>query len=178
MAVTYTRRQLRALAEAALDNARDLLASARLLQQAGSAGVARSLAVLSIEESGKVLIAREASEMVGADFEARVKVVDQDLRRHPPKLKQVREVFEPLHRPVILLRDFVTGTAVEWDGPWTAELYDTAKQDGLYVGVKQGVIVTPASITWQDAQQVLERAAVAIELVERLAEPVFVIEGG
>ncbi|MBE1559631.1 hypothetical protein H4W81_002410 [Nonomuraea africana] len=36
--------------------------------------------------------------------------------------------------------------------------------------------MTPASITWQDAQHVRERAAVAIELVEGLAEPVFTID--
>lgn len=178
MAVTYTKEQLRDLAEAALVNARDLLDNARLLQQSGSAGVARSLAVLSIEESGKALIARDASEAEGTDFEERVKVLDRDLRRHPPKLEQIREVFERLHRYVSLLRVFVVDSAVEWDDPWTAEVYNTAKQDGLYVGLEQGVVVTPASITHQDAQHVLERAAVAIKLVEGLTEPVLTIEGG
>ncbi|MFF3444652.1 AbiV family abortive infection protein [Streptosporangium sp. NPDC002721] len=77
MAVTYPKERLRDLAEAALDNARDLLDNARLLQQSGSAGIARSLAVLSIEESGKALIARDVSEGEGADFEERVKVLNE-----------------------------------------------------------------------------------------------------
>uniref|UniRef100_UPI003F4936BC AbiV family abortive infection protein n=1 Tax=Streptosporangium sp. CA-256172 TaxID=3240076 RepID=UPI003F4936BC len=178
MTVTYTKEQLRGLAEAALDNARELLENARLLQQSGSAGIARSLAVLSIEESGKALIAREAFEAEGTDFEERIKVLDRDLRRHPPKLEQICEAFERLHRYVSLIRDFVVGSTVEWNDPWTAELYNTAKQDGLYVGLEQGVVVTPSSVTRQDAQHVLDRAAVAIKLVEGLAESVLTIEGG
>ncbi|MER7363591.1 AbiV family abortive infection protein [Nonomuraea wenchangensis] len=178
MDVIYSDEQLAGLADAALANARSLASSARLLLASGTAGLARSLAILAMEEAGKSLIAKRAIEASGDERRELEQLLKEALYKHPPKLEQVQKIFELLTSMVQLLKAFVVKSDEELGDGWTAQGFNLAKQDGFYVGLKQDAVTTPSEITAAEAEPVLVRAEVAIEAVAALVGQVFIVELG
>ncbi|MGY1976587.1 MULTISPECIES: AbiV family abortive infection protein [Nocardia] len=134
--------------DALLQNADNLLNSAIAVLELGNAGLARSLAILALEESGKAIAIRQrrvemAYEPEGTPF------VNQPLRqlwgRHEEKLRRVHrflvqeDYWFDVAPPDPDANLAILGTIEEW-----SKNQNVVKQKGFYVDVEEGVIVSPS----------------------------------
>ena len=164
------------LTQAALFNARELLADARKLADAGSWPRAHALAVLALEETGKAGICVQAM----APLEQRApEAFWKAFKSHEDKLEIARGVLE------ILIREPV-GPIVETFERLghAAKSGHVRKMGGLYVGYDNGRIATPDDISATEAQTMIADAQLVLDfhmqawgdadaparVVERLAE--------
>lgn len=159
-------------------NGRQLAADARLLLKSGSSAVARSLAILSMEETGKALIAKRAAEAEDEERAELEQLLKSALIKHGPKLEQIQQMFDLMTSLVRLLMAFTLKSDEELNDGWSAQALNLAKQDGFYVGLAEGVVRSPSEVTAADAEPLLMRADVAIEAVASLVGSVFIVEGG
>ncbi|MGY2060155.1 AbiV family abortive infection protein [Nocardia gipuzkoensis] len=134
--------------DALLQNADNLLNSAIAVLELGNAGLARSLAILALEESGKAIAIHQrrvemAYEPEGTPF------VNQPLRqlwgRHEEKLRRVHrflvqeDYWFDVAPPDPDANLAILGTIEEW-----SKNQNVVKQKGFYVDVEEGVIVSPS----------------------------------
>lgn len=149
-----TRDELLALAQAALANAVDLLADARLLAQSGSFPRAHALAILACEELGK------EQDCVQAIWKPviRPEVFWDRFASHTQKLHHVQ---------VLLMLE--SGEPVGPADAFNARICygsrsaHTRKLRGLYVDYAGGVIKVPGEITEHETERVISQAQAAVD---------------
>lgn len=153
---SLTPRQVVALQDALLSNADRLLTSAHTLLEAGNVALARSLAILGMEESGKAIAIHErrvqiAEEPEGAAF---VNLQLEDLwSSHQAKLELVHSFLaeekywfgvEPSDPEMNLAS---LGTIKSW-----TRRHDKLKQRGFYVDVdKIGDVLDPTAVADEES---------------------------
>jgi AbiV family abortive infection protein len=137
------RADLAALAQAALLNARDLLADARQLATAGSVPRAHALAVLALEEVGKSNLCMISLAVPGfQDAEEFWKA----FRSHEAKLQWARGFLE-----VIIREPAIPATKAYERLARVCHTDHVRKLSGLYVGYDGGTIAVPAEVTENEA---------------------------
>lgn len=142
------REDLIKLAQAALDNAADLLADARLLAEAGSFPRAHALATLACEELGKehqCLRALSLPLSPGAFWDS--------FKRHREKLGHAHARFM-LHSGETIRSPDLFNTRVREQ----TRLGHERKLRGLYVDYADGTLQLPGHITEQEARQLIHLA--------------------
>lgn len=164
------------ITQAALFNARDLIADARALANAGSWPRAHALAVLALEETGKAGICVQSMPPFG---QRTAREFWKAFNSHESKLEVARGVLEFLirdsTRPVIEMYERLTVVS---------KTDHVRKMGGLYVDYNNGRITTPAEITPTEAETMISDAQLTLDfhmqvwgdaqaparIVERLAE--------
>lgn len=144
------------LQDALLANADALLTSALALLDLGHAALARSLAILGLEESGKAIAVHERRVYMGyaPDGEPfRCDPLDELWASHQKKLEKVHSflVEEPywfdVEPPDPNENATYLGTIKAW-----ARRHDRSKQRGFYVDLsKTGAVLAPTDMTDEDA---------------------------
>jgi AbiV family abortive infection protein len=164
------------ITQAALFNARDLLADARTLTKAGSWPRAHALAVLALEETGKAGICIQSMPPFG---QRTAREFWKAFNSHESKLEVARGVLELLvresARPVIEMYERLTVVS---------KSDHVRKMSGLFADYNNGRVATPAEITPTEAETMISDTQLALDfhmrawgdaqaparIVERLAE--------
>lgn len=133
----------------AIDNASRLYRSARLLFDVADFPTAASLAVLAIEEAGKVSILRNMAMAVKSDD---LKECWSEYRRHLEKSRMAGCLLN-FHSGNVRLEDFRSEYVGDND---TSKRLDDLKQLGFYTDcIKEGVWVSPQDRITKDVAEVL-----------------------
>jgi AbiV family abortive infection protein len=158
-------------ATAAAHNSRRLLEDAELLASRGRYSTAYSTAVLAFEEAGKAwltVIAMMAPDSLRAEFPFR-----QLITAHQDKLLAAHALARMLWRmrngqPIYM------GMLSDGDLPELAREHDRAKQRGFYADVADEVIWDPASISKDEARQMIATVRRVLDEGGMLADPEFI----
>ena len=142
------REDLLKLAHAALDNAGDLLADARLLAQAGSFPRAHALATLACEELGK-----EHQCLRALSWPLSPQAFWGSFKRHKDKLEHAH-AQSMLHSDEPIRSPDLFNTRVREQTRFAHE----RKLRGLYVDYADGALQLPGHITEQEARQLIHLA--------------------
>jgi AbiV family abortive infection protein len=148
-----------ALSQAALFNARDLLAAARHLSGGGSIPQAHALAVLALEEIGKshlcVLMLLPSGQLTATEFWAA-------WCSHEAKLRWAQGFLQMmLHDPGPGVAALVERLASE------SRATHIRKLSGLYVDYRDGAVVTPAAVTAGEAAELIAAVQESLEFLLR-----------